>query len=361
MYPPSLETNSGSPYHPEGAALQELEQTRAQFLGLNDLQKDMLDPYAVLLMGEDMLPDAGHMRPSEYLATSDDQTLGEFLARHHGYLDMQRADAYVAGGFEHFKGSYVDRLETGVQEGWVSDDARDLFDYIRKVTLEVGDIRESRLEWKIGQFFGYSNTMMVAQAAGMGDYRTELVGDIRDSLPHELSHRFSRWLPRWASESFAEQLGLVVQHGDPDVFHADMRAHERSKYYNGESILMHTLLTGGPNQNPELPRMALRAFTSAGPDSTEWQQFHAALDAAWGTKDAFQKVSAYAEGLEKSVAAEHEDWTNWQVEPEAMTQATLALTYNQTAIFGREYKPSGRHRREEPSRRDRQSGRHRRA
>jgi hypothetical protein len=356
---PSFDPGYGAySYSPEDFVGPEMDQTRQQFLGLNDMQKDMLDPYASMLMG--YVAEAGHMRPSDHLAVSEQGEFGVFLAQHHAYLEMQQADPHLKEVFDFYKYSYLDRLEEGVQEGWVSADARDTFRTIAGVELEVGDMRETRLQWKVGQFTGYNNHMIIAQGIrGDGDYRGEVTANIRDSAPHELSHRFSRWLPRWASESLAEQLGLVVQHGDPETFHANLRAHEKSAFYNAESALMHTVLTEAPNQNPELPLLALRAFTSKSPESGEWKRFYAALDTAWGTTDVFRKVSDHVDGLEKSIAIEEPDWSNWQVEPEASTRTMYTLMHDQTKIFGRDYKPGGRHRREPETTQDRQGGRHR--
>jgi hypothetical protein len=265
------------------------------------------------------------------------------LGQHYAVLDGLRTNRYLAGRFESLKDGYVDRLYDGIREGWVSRQATNKIHRIEKATLEIGDIRDTVLQWKTAQYVGPENKIIMAQGVGPDDRHRvqEVEKNIYESLPHEASHVFGRWLPRWASEAFAEHMNLVVRNGEPQIVNPTSRTHDRSDFYAGERVLLHGACYFSPAGHAaggEAVMAFMRGATSRNADSAEWRMFENTLDQMWGTPGAFRKITARVDVQEEMVKRLHPDWNNWRVEREAAILVKNELDEEPGNVFGSDYK-----------------------
>jgi hypothetical protein len=310
----------------------EAQTFRAELLGFQDLQKDKLDPYAAALYGNDM----PHNKPrrgswSEWLAEdASDAQVADFLHRSAADRAEQQANPYVSEYYEHYRGAYIDRLRDGMAEGWISPYAQNKLHRLSTARLQIGDIRTTHLAWKAAEYRGPSNTVVIGQ--GIGPDQQSRVAHITDniyhSLPHELSHIFGRWLPRWASEGFAEQMNMAIREGNPLVFHPQGRVDAQNPYAAAERTLLHTLFyesPAGTEAGARAAQLFLRAATSRNGESAEWREFSATLDRMWGRAGMFERVTSRIDAEEIATADEHRDWVSFQVESEAATRVSSDL------------------------------------
>jgi len=330
----------------------EADDLRKQFSGLDPVLRDTADGYVQnVFAGEPPVGARRRLRPtSEWLAhDATDEQVTDFLKRHNTIVDTLNKSPVIAERFAFFKGSYAGRLHDGMDQGWVSKDAGSKIDRIGSMSLHVGDMRTTVLEHKVGQYRNAFNRMTIAQGLGPNDQQreAEVVRNIFETLPHEASHIFGRWMPHWAKEGFAEHLNLVVRSGHPEVINPGARRDaQRSIYYTGERSLLHGMFHfagAGKEAADEATVSFMRAATSEGEDSQEWKEFNTQLDRMWGCNDVFGRVSASVEAEEAMVIKQNPEWHEFQVQREATTRVKNMLDSDPRMVFGEDYKKPPHH------------------
>ncbi|HEU4914748.1 MAG TPA: hypothetical protein VFT16_05115 [Candidatus Saccharimonadales bacterium] len=349
--PDAIEHHAASFVEQNEWDLFETNDLREQIRKLEPLQTDRLDTYVQNVFSDE--PPAGvrrRLRPtSEWLAyDASDEQIADFLKRHNAILDNLNRSPAIAERFFFLKDSYINRLHDGMAQGWVSQSATAKIRRIRAMGLYVGDFRDTILVWKVGQYRNAFNHMTIAQGIGPDEQtrEREVMDSIYESLPHEASHVFGRWLPHWAGEAFAEHMNLVVRNGDYCTVSPSDRPGDSSPYYAAERSLLHYVLNLSPAGEPagrEATASFLRGATSEDEASAEWQAFNRAIDAMWGASGVMVLVSAAVDCQEGILKRERPRWNEWQIEREAATRVKNMLDQSPRSVLGGEYSKSPHH------------------
>jgi hypothetical protein len=178
--------------------------------------------------------------------------------------------------------------------------------------------------------------MVVAQSIDPNEegWGKDVAQEIEKSGWHEFRHIHvnDSWLPRWIKEPAAEYSSLSLRFGYSDkLVDTDTRPIDEIHYMN-EMALWDTLLQRG-RQVLE-GRLLLRAHSSEGPNSHEWNELDAALDASWGTVGVRRHVGEFIERTEATIGAAQPDWSEAQVQKEAVRLVEDTLFENPEVLFG---------------------------
>lgn len=195
--------------------------------------------------------------------TASDEQLLNFLQWHTTRHAELAASPEAKQQIEVLKQGYKDRLEQGIQEGWVSQAARSAIKKLDNTRIHAGDAFDLLAHKLKGYQINGTNYAIVDSLQNIS------------TTYHELHHTTFSYGATWRNEAFTEHLAQVMMSGQPEV--VDPHAREsNSEAYTEERMLLGIVLSKGAHKVPV--ELGLRAYTGSEVDK---QKFEEALCRSW--------------------------------------------------------------------------------
>jgi len=326
-------------------ALQELDNAlydaRLNLTNLSRKQKAQFGRYIRGLIGE-RFPAAprNDRKLTEYVAELENSSLVEVLKLHYAVVLEEQADAMpmFLGGKE----SFIAQTEKGIDDGWISEDARSVRDRMGEIRFRVGDIGLTHLQKRGGIAMPYANQIMVSQ--GLGSTREERTADLKRNFDlafdHEGNHvafdgKFGGepyFLFAWFIEGMAEHVRLGKEVGQPDVLAPSTRDKD-TRIYIGFRNFIDFLARQAPGGRIDA-KYFTRAYTSSGFNSEDWMSLEEQLDTKWGSLGFLFRVGRAFKQNCDLVLQQHKDWDSVRVWESATAMTRRALDKDPVSILG---------------------------
>jgi hypothetical protein len=199
----------------------------------------------------------------------------------------------MAGFIAESKETFIDGLEKGIANEWVSPKAAGLKDKVIASPVRVYDwmtIAQNNDEF--GRYDYATNMTLLSQGLGTSAEarNADFMEKHHETLPHEWWHGFDlshEELPYdigWLVEAGAEHCAQSFRYGSPDVIDPNDRG-ETAPVLGGCRALAAEMMNGLDTA------LFTRAVTSGSTRTAEWQAFTQAVDKKYGMNDAIRHIS----------------------------------------------------------------------
>jgi len=320
----------------------ELSGIRDNLGRLGEGQRALIEPYLSRFYDSKVIAaTTGHKTVSEWLGDqqhgANDETLLDFLNQHAREVTDQSQSAKVIEAIDTWKSRRYETEALGVAEGWFSKYAGETVDDIHDVKIILGDVWDAAITQEGAAGYNWLGTKMVVvgqrdRGAKGEDTLAEAMND--GLLDHELNHvRFdgNKQLPRFEREGLAQHVALTIKaKGDrAEVIDPVVRMRDGSRrrvqehIYSEERKLL--ALMYGNGYITINPKLAMRAYTSSGEDSSEFSEYEQCLNASWGVDDFRTKMAGMIDRREEWIRSNYPETGKWHTQNYALQYAQQVL------------------------------------
>lgn len=280
---------------------QGLRTVREQLGGLSDEEREHFGSYVRLLMS-DRLPiaEASDGEVVTHLIAAHDAQLVQFLKRNVGMVRQQQELGQPL--------VWVSKIRTahdnakGIDEGWISEDARGIERRMWDRQVMIGDFLMTHRFGAAGFVDLYRDDRLVI-GQGIGPTLEACMRNLQANFYHvfdhednhaEFEHKFTEdyhEVVLWFTEPLAEHLRLAKKYGHPELLSPKQR--EEAMVESGSYAPLRDFLCyvfGEAPFGPVHPTVLTRAYTASGFGRPDWVEMEEQVDASWRADGAFWAI-----------------------------------------------------------------------
>lgn len=322
-----------------------LQAVRDQLGAMTEEEQARFGPYVRMLMA-DRLPDAraDDADVVTHLVAAHDAQIVTFLSRNVHMVERQQANGQPF--FWVAKIRYAHDTAKGIDERWISEDARGFEGRMWRRPVRVGDFAMTHQLGAAG-FVDLRRGGQIIIGQGVGPTEEACMRNLQantyQTFDHEQNHagfedKFTedyREVVTWFIEAMAEHLSVAKKYGHPDVLSPAERQEAAidSGIYAPLRDFVDFVASEAPF-GPVRPAVLTRGYTARWLNSPDWVEMEEQLDAAWRADGAFWAIGRKFREHWKEIR-QAEPKMSWEQQYYAAADRTRQdLEQNPRLVFG---------------------------